>query len=183
MGMTPPDDVNKTNLSSPRWSPPESPRTERGSNRQTFGDSKSSKNGAIASNPPTSRSVPAQKLNTLSELKQSQNEGASKGEKRRPSLPQLRTLMARINEPEYIKYRGNLTLDLMRARQILNRLERENWIPKQLDLDEQTMRDIRQVKLPTKTLHDIVVAFLLLLGEYEGNTRVCSFDSLCLFLN
>ncbi len=39
-------------------------------------------------------------------------------------------------------------------------------------LDEATIRSLRQISSPSPKLHDVLVAFFLLLGEYEGNTRV-----------
>ena len=96
------------------------------------------------------------------------------------NLGAIRQLYNQLQEPAYAKYKDPLTRELMYARQMMSKLGRVQHVlaPKHMELDEKTMSTLRQIVNPVPVIHDVMVAFFLLLGEYEGFTRVCSFSGL-----
>lgn len=63
--------------------------------------------------------------------------------------------------PELIEARG-------RAMEWANELD----MPEHLDFDDKTMSTVRKYVVPPQAVHDVIVAFFLLLGEQETDTRV-----------
>ena len=95
------------------------------------------------------------------------------GEPLFPSLRAIREIFQELEKPENQEFKEALTPELMQARILEKKLSRIQTLPKQLFLDDSTMRMLRQYSVPPTAVHDVVVAFFLLLGEYEGHTRVC----------
>lgn len=87
-------------------------------------------------------------------------------------LDKLLEFLERIEKPEFRRFRSSLTPDIMQARKLICSLNRKVHLPKELDFDDGTMRELAQFSQPPKTVHDVVIASLLLLGEYEGFARV-----------
>ena len=93
----------------------------------------------------------------------------------RPSLTAINQVFAELDQPENATFKDPLTPELMQARLLRMELSRNMKIPSRLEFDDKTMRTLRQYSSPPPAVHDVVVAFFLLLGEYEGFTRVsCS---------
>lgn len=87
-------------------------------------------------------------------------------------LDKLLEICSRVEEPEFKRFKNPLTADLMQARKLICILNRTVDLPARLNFDDKTMRELAQFSLPPKTVHDVVKASLLLLGEYEGHTSV-----------
>ncbi len=76
-------------------------------------------------------------------------------------------------EPENKKYYEYLSGSILQARKIINQRSSEQRLRK-APFDIEKMRFLRQISVPLQPMHDVLVAFFLLLGEFEGKTRVYS---------
>ncbi len=103
------------------------------------------------------------------------SESASQPGGLNPSLDGIRLIFRELEQPENLEFKDPLTPELMQARILEKKLSRYQSLPSKLVLDDTTMRMIRQYSVPPTAVHDVVVAFFLLLGEYEGYTRVCAY--------
>ena len=65
-----------------------------------------------------------------------------------------------------------LTPELMEARARAKEWAHELDVPEGLGFDDKTMSTVRKYVVPPQAVHDVVVAFFLLLGEHEADTRV-----------
>ena len=90
----------------------------------------------------------------------------------RPSLAAINQVFAELEQPENVTFKDPLTPELMQARLLKMELSRNMKIPSRLEFDDKTMRTLRQYSSPPPAVHDVVVAFFLIFGEYEGFTRV-----------
>ena len=90
-----------------------------------------------------------------------------------PSVVELNKILKELENPENREYRAALTPEMMEARKILSKLQRRSKVPTQINLDDKVMRNLRQISNPSQLIHDIVVSFFFVFGEYEGYTRVC----------
>ncbi len=91
---------------------------------------------------------------------------------RMPDIRKLKEILKELDQTENTKHRLLLRKDIRRAREVLKRLERQSHL-RALTMNESVLRGLRRIHDPKKPVRDITVAFLLLLGEYEGHTRVC----------
>ena len=98
--------------------------------------------------------------------------GAGGGGVPRPSLTAINQVFAELEQPENATFKDPLTPELMQARLLKMELSRNMKIPSRLEFDDKTMRTLRQYSSPPPAVHDVVVAFFLIFGEYEGFTRV-----------
>ena len=89
-----------------------------------------------------------------------------------PNIKEVISLISELEEPANKELHDQLSKELIKARTVL-KIEEEKERLKALHLDSSVMRTLRQIRLPKKQVLDITIAFLLLLGEYEGDTRVC----------
>jgi hypothetical protein len=96
--------------------------------------------------------------------------GAERGPPR-PSLAAINQIFAELEQPENVTFKDPLTPELMQARLLRMELSRNLKIPSRLEFDDKTMRTLRQYSSPPPAVHDVVVAFFLIFGEYEGFTR------------
>lgn len=87
-------------------------------------------------------------------------------------LDQLLEVCNRIESEENKRFKNPLTADMMLARKLICILNRNVSLPDKLEFDDRTMRELAVFSSPPKVVHDIVVAALLLVGEYEGHSRV-----------
>ncbi len=90
---------------------------------------------------------------------------------RSPSIQLLIQVIEELERPEKKRHRDMLASELARAKALLRQLDRAEKV-KALHFDSPILRTLRQIREPTQQLHDVIVAFFLLLGEYEGYTRV-----------
>ncbi len=79
--------------------------------------------------------------------------------------------MKELALPKNKAYAAKLKTELARAEPIRKELEKQNRI-KTLPFGESVMRSLRQFSQPSKATHDVICAYLLLLGQSEGYTRV-----------
>ncbi len=101
-----------------------------------------------------------------------------------PNLKELDELQLILSAPEKKKHFEVLKQEVVMAREIQEDIKEEQQtkrttitritIVKDADLpiDAAVLRALRQYRNPKPLVHDITVAFLMLLGEYEFDTRV-----------
>lgn len=92
----------------------------------------------------------------------------------REDLEALIEFCNRAESNELSEYKNPLFPDLIDARQliILLKRRRNKRVPETLRFDNTVMREVALFVHPPQIVHDIIVATLLLLDEYEGSTRV-----------
>ncbi len=88
-----------------------------------------------------------------------------------PNLPQLEELVYFLERPEENKFNTMLETEIIEAKKLLKDAMRKHR-RKTLPFNTEIMRVLKKFKEPKPITHDVIVAFFLLLGEYEGDTRV-----------
>ena len=91
---------------------------------------------------------------------------------RAANLKELRELIANVERAENAGMRAQLEAELSDAKECVQLEERRVHL-RVLQLDSRVISTLRKIRTPIPIVHDVVVAFLLLLGEFEGYTRVC----------
>ncbi len=81
----------------------------------------------------------------------------------------LQNIMKELSRPENMNIKEMLKPELNRARQLVSKAE--SHVDQFLAMLLRVMRCFRR---PRKEIQDVAVAFLLLLGEYQGYTEVHS---------
>ena len=83
----------------------------------------------------------------------------------------LKEILTELERPEKRKIRESLGDEFSRAKEVEKKLTREARI-RALNLDSSVFKSLRLIVKPPKQVHEVVISFLLLIGEYEGLTRV-----------
>ncbi len=99
--------------------------------------------------------------------------GREMEEKPVQNLKKLKEVLSELMQPEKKKVRESLCNEAARAKELAKKLSRRARL-KALHMDASVLRSLRQIVEPKKQVHDVIVAFFLILGEYEGHTRVCT---------
>ena len=89
-----------------------------------------------------------------------------------PNSKKLKEILAELELPEKNKTRQSLVDEIKRAKELAKNLAREAKI-RAISLDSSVFKTLHQIVQPHEEVHEVVIAFLLLIGEYEGFTRVC----------
>ncbi len=89
-----------------------------------------------------------------------------------PSTETIEYIFNSLDFPLNVKLRDPLTPELMQARLVLKHLKVKETMPKSVPFDDDSMRSLRQMAVPTKEVHTVIMAFFLLLGELEDRTKV-----------
>ena len=93
--------------------------------------------------------------------------------KSKPStIENIESILKELENPNLSAVSEMLKTDIEKAKNIMSSLGQKGRIHA-LKIREDDLRKIRQFRNPKKEVQDILVGFSLLLGEYEGFTRVC----------
>ena len=90
-----------------------------------------------------------------------------------PSKEEIESAFQLLKEKDIAELKNPLTVELMQARLLLRQLKLREKLPQRIAFDEESMRTLRQMKEARKEVLEVMVAFLLLLGESEDQTRAC----------
>ena len=104
-----------------------------------------------------------------------------KGETDRPeseanpsaNIPALKKIMAELEELEKKKRHERLLAGLQKVKAVNKEEERKAQI-NALHFNTPILRTLRMIRMPSPQIHEVIIAFFLLLGEFEGYTRVCA---------
>ena len=88
-----------------------------------------------------------------------------------PKLEEIQKMLEEFEQKENDKYFFHLKTPMRRAKDLEEALRREKLI-KELPFNENTLKTLRSIDKPNEYVQNILVAFYLLLGEYECYTRV-----------
>ena len=99
-----------------------------------------------------------------------------------PTKEDLGEILGIMERYENEKYHVVLRDEMNQAKAIYRELNRKDRV-KALHFDARVLRKLRATRNPLEPVHDVVVAFFLFLGEYEGYTRVFVIIFHFLYLN
>ncbi len=88
------------------------------------------------------------------------------------TIENIESILKELENPNLSAVSEMLKTDIEKAKNIMSSLGQKGRIHA-LKIREDDLRKIRQFRNPKKEVQDILVGFSLLLGEYEGFTRVC----------
>ena len=98
------------------------------------------------------------------------NNNETKIEKK-ADISELVRLVDDLEKPKNQQIREKLESDLDTAKAIIRQNEIKAKVAS-LHFDSGAIRTLKQMNNPGPKTHDVIIAFFLLLGEYEGKTRV-----------
>ena len=97
-----------------------------------------------------------------------------------PNLKELAELQLILSAPEKKKMFESLKVEVVLAKDVQQEIKEVKKVTKKVyeidtdsPIDSGVLRALRQYRNPKPLVHDIIIAFLMLLGEIESDTRVC----------
>lgn len=92
----------------------------------------------------------------------------------RPTRDDLEHVLELMSSPANRRFERALHSELVRVRDMLQELSvRPDAVHPNIRVDMQVLTSLSQVATPSKPFSEVVVAFLLMTGVPEGQTRVC----------
>ncbi len=89
------------------------------------------------------------------------------------NFKEIDSLLLEMAKPENKEFQEQMKEELVHVKEKQKEMENKSAVV-MLKLDTQTLRSLRQFRNPKPLVHEITIAFLLLLGEHEADTRVFS---------
>ncbi len=90
---------------------------------------------------------------------------------KKPTYENIEAVLKEVSHPDLKEAAEMLDPHIKRANILLKTLGQKGRI-RALNIKSDDLRKIRQFRNPKKEVQDMIVGFALLLGEYEGFTRV-----------
>ncbi len=88
-----------------------------------------------------------------------------------PDLENIHRILRELELPQNRLIKEKLMREIAMAEEIEKDIIRQKYY-KKLPFNDQAMRTLRRFTVPSEQTQDILCGFFLLLGEYEGDTRV-----------